>query len=192
MCVRVCVCVCVCARALSRFSHVWLFVTPWTVAHQAALSTGFSRQEHWSGLPHSSSGDLPKPKMNPHLFCLVHWQVSSLPLMSRGKPHTPESTTTKNLQTGNAGEGVERREASYTVGGNRRGYSHYGGEYGDSSTPLSPCYVQSLRPHGERQGSHSLMLALALSSASMLSSIVAINYTWLVRWQSWELQFFKF
>jgi len=30
-------------------SHVWIFVTPWTVAHQAALSMGFSRQEYWSG-----------------------------------------------------------------------------------------------------------------------------------------------
>ena len=35
---------------LSHFSHVRLFVTPWTVAHQAPLSIGFSRQEYWSGL----------------------------------------------------------------------------------------------------------------------------------------------
>ena len=35
----------------SRFSHVWLFVTPWTVAHQAPPSMGFSRQEYWNGLP---------------------------------------------------------------------------------------------------------------------------------------------
>ena len=40
-------------------SHVQLFVTPWTVAHQAPLSMGFSRQEHWSGLPGPPSGDLP-------------------------------------------------------------------------------------------------------------------------------------
>ena len=33
---------------------VWLFVTPWTVAYQALLSMGFSRQEYWSGLPFSS------------------------------------------------------------------------------------------------------------------------------------------
>ena len=32
-------------------SHVQLFLTPWTVAHQAPLSMGFSRQEYWSGLP---------------------------------------------------------------------------------------------------------------------------------------------
>ena len=36
---------------LHRFSRVRLCVTPWTAAHQAPLSTGFSRQEHWSGLP---------------------------------------------------------------------------------------------------------------------------------------------
>ena len=35
---------------LSRLSRVWLCATPWTAAHQAPLSRGFSRQEHWSGL----------------------------------------------------------------------------------------------------------------------------------------------
>ena len=60
-CVHVCVCVCACM--LSRFSHVWLCVTPWTVAHQAPLSMGFSRQEYWSGLPCPSLGDLHDPGM---------------------------------------------------------------------------------------------------------------------------------
>jgi len=36
-------------------------VTPWTVAHQAPLSTAFPRQEYWSGLPFPSPGDLPRP-----------------------------------------------------------------------------------------------------------------------------------
>ena len=39
---------------LSRFNVVWLCVTPWTTAHQAPPSLGFSRQEHWSGLPFPS------------------------------------------------------------------------------------------------------------------------------------------
>ena len=39
------------ACMLSRFNHVWLFVTLWTVARQAPLPMGFSRQESWSGLP---------------------------------------------------------------------------------------------------------------------------------------------
>ena len=43
----------------SVFSHAWLFVTPGTVAHQAPLSMGSSKQEYWSGLPFSSPGDLP-------------------------------------------------------------------------------------------------------------------------------------
>ena len=50
--IRVCVCVHVCVCQL--LSHVRLFVTPWTGAHQAPLSVGFSRQEHWSGSPFSA------------------------------------------------------------------------------------------------------------------------------------------
>ena len=46
-------------------SHVWLFATPWTIAHQAPLSMGFPRQEYWSGLPLPSPGDLPHPGMEP-------------------------------------------------------------------------------------------------------------------------------
>ena len=42
-------------------SHVQLFVTPWTVAHQAPLSMGFFRQEYSSGLPFPPPGDLPNP-----------------------------------------------------------------------------------------------------------------------------------
>ena len=42
-------------------SRVRLFATPWTVARQAPLSMGFSRQEHWSGLPFPSAGDLLNP-----------------------------------------------------------------------------------------------------------------------------------
>ena len=62
-CVHTCMCVCVCARAWCpySFSHVWLFATPWTAAHQAPLSMGFSRQEYCSGLPCPSPGDLPDP-----------------------------------------------------------------------------------------------------------------------------------
>ena len=39
---------------VSHFSRVWLCETPWTAAHQAPPSLGFSRQEHWSGLPFPS------------------------------------------------------------------------------------------------------------------------------------------
>ena len=49
-------------RSLSR---VRLFETPWTIAHQAPPSMGFSRQEYWSGLPFPSPGDLPDPGIEP-------------------------------------------------------------------------------------------------------------------------------
>ena len=49
------------AWMLSRFSCVWVFATLWTIACQAPLSMGFSRQEYWSGLPFSPPGDLPDP-----------------------------------------------------------------------------------------------------------------------------------
>ena len=46
-------------------SRVRLFVAPWTVARQAPLSVGFSREEHWSGLPCPPPGDLPDPGIEP-------------------------------------------------------------------------------------------------------------------------------
>ena len=44
---------------------VRLFLTPWTIARQAASSIGFPRQEYWSGLPFPSPGDLPNPEIKP-------------------------------------------------------------------------------------------------------------------------------
>ena len=46
-------------------SHVPVFATPWTVAHPAPLSAGFSRQEYWSGLPFLSPGDHPESGIKP-------------------------------------------------------------------------------------------------------------------------------
>ena len=50
---------------LSRYRRARLLVTPWTVAHQALLSMGFSRQKHWSGLACPPPGDLPDPGIEP-------------------------------------------------------------------------------------------------------------------------------
>ena len=50
---------------LSYFSRVWLFAAPWTVAQQAPLSVGFSRQEYWSRLPCPPPGELPNPGIKP-------------------------------------------------------------------------------------------------------------------------------
>ena len=57
--------------------------TPWTTAHQSPLSTGFSRQEYWSGLPFPTPGDLPKPGMEPASPALAG---ELLPLLPPGKP----------------------------------------------------------------------------------------------------------
>ena len=48
---------------ISHFSRVWPFVISWTIAQQAPLSTGFSRQEYWSGLSCPLPGDLPNPAL---------------------------------------------------------------------------------------------------------------------------------
>ena len=53
------------SAVLSHFSGVQLFAILWTVAHQAPLSMGFSRQEYWSGLPCPPSGDPPNPGIEP-------------------------------------------------------------------------------------------------------------------------------
>ena len=61
---------------LSCFSHVWLFATPWTVAHQAPLSMGIYRQEYWSGLPFPSPGDPLHPELNLgllHCRQILYW-----------------------------------------------------------------------------------------------------------------------
>ena len=65
------------------FSWVWPLVTPWTVACQAPLSMGFSRQEYESGLPFPSSWDIPSPGIEP---TYPAWQADSLPLSHVGTP----------------------------------------------------------------------------------------------------------
>ena len=76
-----------CACKLSHFCCVPIFMTPWSVAHRAPLSMGFSRQGYWSGLPcPSSKGIFPTQGSNLHLLCLLYWQASSLPLGPTKKP----------------------------------------------------------------------------------------------------------
>ena len=75
-----------CACMLSRFGHVQLSVTLWTVAYQAPQSMGFSKKEYWSGLPCLLQGVFPTQGSNRHLLCLLHLQVGSLPLIQRRKP----------------------------------------------------------------------------------------------------------
>ena len=64
-------------------SQVQIFATPWTVAHQAPLSMGFSRQEYWNGLPFPSPANLPDPGIEPRSPAL---QADSLPSELPRKP----------------------------------------------------------------------------------------------------------
>ena len=79
-------CVCV----LCCFSRALLFETPWTVAHQAPLSMGFSRQEYWSGLPCPFPVDLPNPGIK---IVSPALQADSLLLEPPGKPSTVPTGT---------------------------------------------------------------------------------------------------
>ena len=67
--------------------YSWLFATPWTVARQAPLSLGFSRQEETGVGSHLLfQGIFLIQGLNLSLLCLLHWQASSLPLVPPGKP----------------------------------------------------------------------------------------------------------
>ena len=67
---------------VKSLSCVRLFATPWTVAYQAPLSMGFSRQEYWNGLPFLSSEDLSDPGIEPGSLTL---QADALPSEPPGK-----------------------------------------------------------------------------------------------------------
>ena len=64
---------------VKSLSHVRLFATPWTIAHQASPSLGVSRQEYWSGLPFPSPGDLPDPGIEPRSPALEANALTSEP-----------------------------------------------------------------------------------------------------------------
>ena len=68
---------------LSHYSHVQIAVTPWTLAPQAPLSMGFSRQEYWSGLSFTPMGVLPDPGMK---FASTELQADSLLTEPSRKP----------------------------------------------------------------------------------------------------------
>ena len=74
----------------SCFSHVWLFATLWTVAHQTPLSMGFSREEYWSRCHALPQGIFPIQESNPQLLCLLYRQASSLALVLPGLNMSPQ------------------------------------------------------------------------------------------------------
>ena len=64
----VCVCVCVCACVRAHTLKSW--AAPWTGAHQAPPSMGFSRQEYWSGLPWPPPGESSQPRDWTYICCV--------------------------------------------------------------------------------------------------------------------------
>ena len=85
-----------CAQSLSR---VRLFAAPWTVAYEAPLSMGFSRQESWSGLPFPPPGDLPNPGIEPLSPVSPALQADSLPLTYQGSLKTQTVCFEKTRRT---------------------------------------------------------------------------------------------
>ena len=85
------------ARQSLSFSHchVQLFATLWTVAHQAPLFMGFSRQEYFSGLPFPPPGGIFLIKE--WNLRLLHWQADSLPLSYQGSLGRPDSKSCRCL-----------------------------------------------------------------------------------------------
>ena len=74
------------AWPLSCFTHIQFFVTLWTVASQAPLSMGFSRQEHWSGFPCPPPGGRPNLGIEPMYPVSPAVQMNSLSTEPPGKP----------------------------------------------------------------------------------------------------------
>ena len=121
---------------------------PWTVACQALLSMRFSRQEHWSGLPFPSPGDLPNPGIKPRSPAL---QADSLPTELRGKPifsltkrkSNQLTHQTENKSTGLDSPGVQQW-LRFTLGflGNTLPIQIFG----KSTTHMGklPCFTKSL------------------------------------------------
>ena len=105
------------ACMISHFSHIWLFVTLWTIAHQALLSVIFSRHEYQSGLPCTLPGDLPDPGIKPmplmspslvdgffiisaaweaHSYGMIQW-YTPLCLLKRAENLWPHKNWHKNI-----------------------------------------------------------------------------------------------
>ena len=101
---------------LSHLSHIRLFATLQTVARQAPLTMGFSRQRYWSGLPCPPAGDLPDPGIEPVSPESLALQADSLPLSHWGSQWV-------RLQVGISGKGTGRATGENTNDGPKSGAS---------------------------------------------------------------------
>ena len=118
------------------FSHVQLCATPWTAAYQASLSMGFSRQEHWSGLP------FPSPTLTTNemqIKITMSYHLISVRM-----------TIIKKTRDSKHCEGSRDERILSTVGGNVNWFSHYGKQYGNSSKKIT--YRNDIRPSNPNSG----------------------------------------
>ena len=103
------------------------------------LGISQARMLEWVASSFSRGSSLPRDQTR--VFCIGRWILcpwatrEAIQIQTIMKYHLTlvrMAIIKKNLQTINAGEGVEKRETSYTVGWNENRYSHYGGSYGSS------------------------------------------------------------
>ena len=124
--------------ALSHFSRVRLFVTPWTVAHQAPLSMRLSREEYWSRWPFPFPGDVPKPGIKSRSSAL---QADSLPLSRRGSPQSYDHMELNDVNKNSLGSESVLRPSKQelglpTISNNNFCSPELGALHGDCVAPL--------------------------------------------------------
>ena len=95
-------------KNVKSLCRVWLFATPWTVARQAPLSMGFSRQEYWSGLSFPSPGDIP----NPGIESCLHCRQMLYPLSHQESPTGEEGRAITNTSRKNKAAGPKQKWCS--------------------------------------------------------------------------------
>ena len=140
---------------MMSLSHVQLFVTPWTVAHQAPLSMAFSRQDYWSGLPFSPPGDLPNPEIEP----------GSPALQADYLPSEPERTSGEKLIPNNARKnlGIEAQRSGMVF---PRTHSWLM-LYGLLSCSPAPRDLTSAPLHGTHQNNYSMYSHFSLHTSTL-------------------------
>ena len=99
---------------VTHISHIRLFSTPWTVAHQSPLSMGLSRQEYWSGLPSPSPEDLSNPRVESESPTLQADSLQSEP-PTREAQMSPrgQNKSSENIELGNFRDAISL--SSYLV-----------------------------------------------------------------------------
>jgi len=85
---------------------IWLFATPWSVAHQAPLSMGFFREEYWSGLPFSLLRDLPNPGIRLAFPTLAGGFFNCWAVTEVQQRKTPPRNLEEQVNTENQGQGL--------------------------------------------------------------------------------------